>query len=221
LARLGEAPAEDLVTPFAGRAAAGSALASAFCLAAFGFDLAALAFGLAAFSALAAFFAALPLPALPLPALAVSDLSAPADEFAPRLAVAEPGVLLAAVRAAPDPAAVARGAPFRAVVAELCAVDALDAVEPLARAADALLAVLTAVVLAAGLAADRRGTALAAVTLVAVVLAPEVLDAVVLAGAAERALAASLSDVTAVSSALVADEIAVSALVSVFADVAA
>jgi hypothetical protein len=34
-------------------------------------------------------------------------------------------------------------------------------------------------------------------------------------------LAASLSDVTAVSSALVADEIAVSALVSVFADVAA
>jgi hypothetical protein len=190
-------------------------------LAAFGFDLAALAFGLAAFSALAAFFAALPLPALPLPGLAVSDLSAPADEFAPRLAVAEPGVLLAAVRAAPDPAAVARGAPFRAVVAELCAVDALDAVEPLARAADALLAVLTAVVLAAGLAADRRGTALAAVTLVAVVLAPEVLDAVVLAGAAERALAASLSDVTAVSSALVADEIAVSALVSVFADVAA
>jgi len=54
-----------------------------------------------------------------------------------------------------------------------------------------------------------------------VVLAPEVLDAVVLAGAAARALAASLSDVTAVSSALVADEIAVSALVSVLADVAA
>jgi hypothetical protein len=77
------------------------------------------------------------------------------------------------------------------------------------------------VVLAAGLAADRRGAALAAVALVAVVLAPEVLDAVVLAGPAERALAASLSDVTAVSSALVADEIAVSALVSVFADVAA
>jgi hypothetical protein len=135
--------------------------------------------------------------------------------------VAEPGVLLAAVRAAPDPAAVARGAPFRAVVAEFFAVDALDAVEPLARAADALLAVLTAVVLAAGLAADRRGAALAAVTLVAVDLAPEVLDAVVLAGAAARALAASLSDVTAVSSALVADEIAVSAPVSVFADVAA
>jgi hypothetical protein len=59
------------------------------------------------------------------------------------------------------------------------------------------------------------------VTLVAVVLAPEVLVGVVLAGAAARALAASLSDVTAVSSALVADEIAVSALVSVLADVAA
>jgi hypothetical protein len=195
-------------------------------LAAFGFDLAALAFGLSAFSALAAFFAA-----LPLPALAVSDLAAPADEIALRLAEAEPGVLLAAVRAAPDPAAVARAAPFRAVVAEVFAVLALDAVEPLARAADALLAVRTAVVLAAGLVAARRGAALAAVTLAAVtlaavvlvgvVLAPEVLDAVVLAGAAARALAASLSDVTAVSSALVADEIAVSALVSVLADVAA
>ena len=220
LATLGGAPAGDSATPFAlvaGRGVAGSALASAF-LAAFGFDLAALAFGLSAFSALAAFFAA-----LPLPPLAVSDLAAPADEFAPRLAEAEPGVLLAAVRAALEPAAVARAAPFRAVVA-------LDAVEPLARAADVLLAVRTAVVLAAGLVADRRPVArgaalaavtLAAVTLVAVVLAPEVLDAVVLAGAAARALAASLSDVTAVSSALVADEIAVSALVSVLADVAA
>jgi hypothetical protein len=224
LATLGGAPAGDSVTPFAlvaERAVAGSALASAFCLAAFGFDLAALAFGLPAFSALAAFFAA-----LPLPALAVSDLAAPADEFALRLAEAEPGVLLAAVRAAPDPAAVDRAAPFRAVVAEVFAVVALDAVEPLARAAEALLAVRTAVVLAAGLVAARRGAALAAVTLVAVVLvgvvlAPEVLDAVVLAGAAARALAASLSDVTAVSSALVADEIAVSALVSVLADVAA
>jgi hypothetical protein len=194
-------------------------LASAF-LAAFGFDLAALDFGLSAFSALAAFFAA-----LPLPALAVSGLAAPADEFAPRLAAAGLGVLLAAVRAALVPAAVARAAPFRAVVAGVFAVVALDAVEPLARAADVLLAVRTAVVLAAGLVADRRpvarGAALAAVTLVAVVLVPEVLDAVALAGAAARALAASLSDVTAVSSALVADEIAVSALVSVLADVAA
>jgi len=222
LATLGGAPAGDSATPFAlvaGRGVAGSALASAF-LAAFGFDLAALAFGLSAFSALAAFFAA-----LPLPALAVSDLAVPADEFAPRLAEAEPGVLLAAVRAALEPEAVARAAPFRAVVAWDFAVVALDAVEPLARAADVLLAVRTAVVLAAGLVADRRplarGAALAAVTLVAVVLAPEVLDAVVLAGAAARALAASLSDVTAVSSALVADEIAVSALVSVLADVAA
>jgi hypothetical protein len=52
-------------------------------------------------------------------------------------------------------------------------------------------------------------------------LAPVVWVAAFLAGAAAMALAASLSDVTAVSSALVADEIAVSALVSVFADVAA
>jgi hypothetical protein len=97
---------------------------------------------------------------------------------------------------------------------------ALDAVEPLARAGDALFPVLAAVVLAAvpdpARCAVDRGAALAAV-----VLAPVVLDAAVLAGAAARALAASLSEVTAVSSALVADEIAVSALVSVFADVAA
>lgn len=45
--------------------------------------------------------------------------------------------------------------------------------------------------------------------------------AVVLAGAAASDLAASLSDMTAVSSALVADEMAVSALISVFADVTA
>ena len=88
-----------------------------------------------------------------------------------------------------------------------------------------MLPVLAAVVLAAvpdpARCAVDRGAALAVVALVAVALAPVVLDAVVLAGAAARALAASLSEVTAVSSALVADEIAVSALVSVFADVAA
>jgi hypothetical protein len=109
------------------------------------------------------------------------------------------------------------------VVAAVFAVVALGGVEPLARAGDALLAVLAAVVLAAVPDAARcpeaRGAALAA--LVAVVLAGVVLAGVVLAGAAERVLAASLSDVTAISSALVADEIAVSALVSVFADVAA
>jgi len=47
------------------------------------------------------------------------------------------------------------------------------------------------------------------------------LDGVDLAGAGARALAVSLSDVTAVSSALVAVEIAPSALVSVLADAAA
>jgi hypothetical protein len=163
--------------------------------------LAALAFCLSAFSALAAFFAA-----LPFPALAVAGFAASADELAVRLA---------AERTAPDPAAVARAAPFRAVVEAVFAVVALDGVEPLARAGDALLAVLAAVVLAAVPDAARCPVARGAA------LAPVVLAGVVLAGAAERALAASLSDVTAVSSALVADEIAVSALVSVFADVAA
>jgi hypothetical protein len=180
-------------------------------LAPFGFDLAALAFCLSAFSALAAFFAA-----LPFPALAVAGFAASADELAVRLA---------AECTAPDPAAVARAAPFRAVVEAVFAVVALDGVEPLARAGDALLAVLAAVVLAAVPDVARcpvaRGAALAAVALAAVALAAVALAGVVLAGAAERALAASLSDVTAVSSALVADEIAVSALVSVFADVAA
>jgi hypothetical protein len=68
----------------------------------------------------------------------------------------------------------------------------------------------------------RVGVALAPVfAAVRVVPSGAVLAGVGLTGAEARALAASLSDVTAVSRALVAVEIAVSALVSVFADEAA
>ena len=163
-----------------------------------GFDLAApfladAALGLSAFWALPDFFAALPLAALAGTALADAALAG----------VALAGAALAgAALAAP---AVERAAPFRAVPVVGFPVVGFPVVarEALVRAGVALAAVLALAVLAG------------------VLLAVVVRAGVVLAGAAASVFAALLSEVTAVSRALVADEIAVSALVSVFADEAA
>ena len=132
-------------------------------------------------------------------ALGLSAFSALSSFFAalplPVLAV---DALAVPAFAVPEPPPVAR-APLRAVGALLLAVVVLAVL--------AFWAVRDDVAFDAGL----DVAALDAVLLAAVVLA----------GAAASDLAASLSDVTAVSSALVADEMADSALVSVFADVAA
>jgi hypothetical protein len=96
------------------------------------------------------------------------------------------------------------------------------AVEPPARAGTALVPVFAAAVLAtAPTVVPFRAVDRVVVGLVVVGLTVAALTGAGLAGAAARALVASLSDVTAVSRALVAVEIAVSALVSVFADEAA
>jgi hypothetical protein len=183
-------------------------------LAAFaGFDLAVLPFGLSDCSAFPAFF------------------GLPPSAFAVPARCASAGRAVAAV-CPPDPFAVVR-APLRdagvPVLAEVALVPVGFPAVPVelpARAGTALVPVLAAVVLAAA--------TLAAVPTVAAVRALDGVDVLAgadltvtdltgagRAGAAARALAASLSDVTAVSRALVAVEIAVSALVSVFADEAA
>jgi hypothetical protein len=242
---------DSRVTPFApaagraGRPAAGSFLALAFALAfdlaLFDFDLADLALGLSAFSALAAFFAALPLPVLPLAALVgAANFCATAGRAAapgawPALAV----VPFSALRPAPPrgAAAVVPAAFVPVRGAALAAVLVVAGLRAVARVVVLVVAGLRAVarvvvLVVAGLAVAARVVVLVVAglrvvarvaVLAAAGLAVADLDGVDLAGAGAgaRALAVSLSDVTAVSSALVAVEIAPSALVSVFADAAA
>ena len=209
-----------LVAGRAGTPVEGPGLAPSFCLANFDFDLAVLAFGLSGCEALPAFFG-LSSSALAVPARAVSA-----------------GRTVTAVRPPPAPAAAVR-APLRGAGVPVLAAAALlpvgfpaVAVEPPARAGTALVPVFAPAILATAptvvpfRAVDRIVVGLVVVGLVVVGLVVvgltvAALTGAGLAGAAARALVASLSDVTAVCKALVAVEIAVSALVSVFADEAA
>jgi hypothetical protein len=191
------------------RPVTGAALAPPLGLPAFSFGAAAFAFGLTVLPlALSAFF-----PALPFSALAASGF-----------AEGRPSADLAGADRA------ALGAEGVAAFALLPAAFDLMAPEVRPSAGIVPLPLLAGVVLAASVAtalrAVVRGGALPVLGLPALGLPVPVLAGVastplVLAGAWARALAASLSDVTAVSRALVAAEIAVSALVSVFADEAA
>ena len=191
------------------RPVTGAALAPPLGLPAFSFGAAAFAFGLTVLPlALSAFF-----PALPFSALAASGF-----------AEGRPSADLAGADRA------ALGAEGVAAFALLPAAFDLMAPEVRPSAGIVPLPLLAGVVLAASVAtalrAVVRGGALPVLGLPALALPVPVLAGVastplVLAGAWARALAASLSDVTAVSRALVAAEIAVSALVSVFADEAA
>ena len=199
-----------LVAGRAGTPVAGPGLAPSFCLANFDFDLAVLAFGLSGCEALPAFFG-LSSSALAVPARAVSA-----------------GRTVTAVRPPPAPAAAVRaplrgaGVPVLAAVALLPVGFPAVAVEPPARAGTALVPVFAPAILAtAPTVVPFRAVDRIVVGLVVVGLTVAALTGAGLAGAAARALVASLSDVTAVCKALVAVEIAVSALVSVFADEAA